>query len=114
MQKEIEEVVKDTAAVGLSAAVLGLEMGTELARKALAEVSRADHAPAPATPPSSSPTEAPATAGPAEKDIRVRAYQLWEQAGCPEGSDKEFYFQAERELRDEAWRALPADAMSGI
>ena len=30
MQKEIEEVVKDTAAVGLSAAVLGLEMGTEL------------------------------------------------------------------------------------
>jgi hypothetical protein len=118
MQKEIEEVVKDTAAVGLSAAVLGLEMGTELARKALAEVSRADPAPAPATPPSSSATpsatEAPATAGPAEKDIRARAYQLWEQAGCPEGRDKEFYFQAERELRDEAWRALPADAMSGI
>jgi hypothetical protein len=27
MRKEIEEVVKDTAAVGLSAAVLGLEMG---------------------------------------------------------------------------------------
>jgi hypothetical protein len=104
MQKEIEEVVKDTAAVGLSAAVLGLEMGTELARKALAEVSRSDPAPAPATPPSSSATpsatEAPATAGPAEKDVQVRAYQLWEQAGCPEGRDKEFYFQAEQEQRD--------------
>jgi hypothetical protein len=89
MRKEIEEAVKDTTAVGLSAAVLGLEIGTELARKTLAEVSRAD----PAAPP------APATPEPTERDINVRAYQLWEQAGCPEGRDKEFYFHAEKELR---------------
>ncbi|OPH81485.1 hypothetical protein [Nitrobacter vulgaris] len=31
MRKEIEEVVKDTAAVGLSAAVIGRDLGTELA-----------------------------------------------------------------------------------
>jgi hypothetical protein len=91
MRKEIEEVVKDTAAVGLSAAVLGLEMGTELARKTLAEVSRSE----PAAPP------APAAPPPTEQDIKVRAYQLWEQAGCPEGRDQEFYFQAEQDLRDE-------------
>jgi hypothetical protein len=91
MRKEIEEVVKDTAAVGLSAAVLGLEIGTELARKTLAEVSRTDHVtpPAPATP-----------EPPTEKEISVRAYQLWEQAGCPEGRDQEFYLQAEKELSD--------------
>lgn len=91
MRKEIEEVVKDTAAVGLSAAVLGLEMGTELARKTLAEVSRTDHV----TPPASAAPEPPT-----EKEISVRAYQLWEQAGCPEGRDKEFYLQAEKELSD--------------
>ena len=64
MRKEIEEVVKDTAAVGLSAAVLGLEIGTELARKTLAEVSRTDHVTAPAA---SEPRS--------EKEISVRAYQ---------------------------------------
>ena len=30
-----------------------------------------------------------------------RAYQLWEQAGKPEGRDKEFYHLAEQELRNE-------------
>jgi hypothetical protein len=48
----------------------------------LAEVSRSDLV----TP------SAPASAAPTEKDISVRAYQLWEQAGCPAGRDKEFYF----------------------
>jgi hypothetical protein len=102
MRKEIEEVVKDTAAVGLSAAALGLEIGSEVARRALDEVSPSRAPPAPATPTSSSAasseTEAPSAPEPAE-DIKVRAYQLWEQAGCPEGRDEEFYFQAEQEQR---------------
>ena len=38
---------------------------------------------------------------PTEKEITHRAYQLWEQAGRPEGRDKEFYHQAEQELRNE-------------
>jgi len=31
-------------------------------------------------------------------DVTRRAYELWEQAGCPDGRDKEFYQQAEQEL----------------
>jgi hypothetical protein len=30
-----------------------------------------------------------------------RAYQLWEQAGKPEGRDEEFYHEAERQLKSE-------------
>lgn len=37
---------------------------------------------------------------PTEQEISRRAYELWERAGCPEGRDKEFYHQAERELRN--------------
>jgi hypothetical protein len=37
---------------------------------------------------------------PASIDIVRRAYELWQQAGQPEGRDEEFYHQAERELRD--------------
>jgi hypothetical protein len=33
-------------------------------------------------------------------DIVRRAYELWEQAGKPEGRDQEFYHQAEQELRN--------------
>jgi hypothetical protein len=36
---------------------------------------------------------------PAEMDIIRRAYELWEQAGKPDGRDEEFYHQAERELQ---------------
>jgi len=32
-------------------------------------------------------------------NIALRAYQLWDAAGRPEGRDEEFYFQAEEELR---------------
>jgi hypothetical protein len=40
---------------------------------------------------------------PLTKDqIIHRAYELWEQAGKPEGRDKEFYQQAEQELRNES------------
>jgi hypothetical protein len=35
-------------------------------------------------------------------EIVRRAYELWEQAGKPEGRDQEFYHQAERELTEAA------------
>ena len=37
---------------------------------------------------------------PAGIEIVRRAYELWEQAGKPEGRDQEFYLQAERELQE--------------
>ena len=42
----------------------------------------------------------PAMKNPTEKQIVRRAYELWEQAGKPEGRDQEFYHLAEQELRD--------------
>jgi hypothetical protein len=38
---------------------------------------------------------------PTHMDIVRRAYQLWQQAGEPEGKDQEFYHLAEQELRNE-------------
>jgi len=38
---------------------------------------------------------------PTKEEILHRAYELWEQAGKPEGRDDEFYRQAEEELRNE-------------
>jgi hypothetical protein len=35
-------------------------------------------------------------------EIVRRAYELWEQAGKPDGKDQEFYHQAERELTEAA------------
>jgi hypothetical protein len=32
-------------------------------------------------------------------NIALRAYQLWDAAGRPEGRSEEFYFQAEEEFR---------------
>ena len=32
-------------------------------------------------------------------NIALRAFQLWDAAGRPEGRSEEFYFQAEEELR---------------
>jgi len=37
---------------------------------------------------------------PADKRIRTRAWQLWDQAGRPEGRDDEFWLQAEKEIRE--------------
>ncbi|MDB5580783.1 MAG: hypothetical protein JWR80_5959 [Bradyrhizobium sp.] len=37
-------------------------------------------------------------------EIVRRAYELWEQAGKPDGRDQEFYLQAERELTEAAAR----------
>jgi hypothetical protein len=41
-------------------------------------------------------------AKPTGMDIVRRAYEIWEQAGKPDGKDEEFYHQAERELREAA------------
>jgi len=37
-----------------------------------------------------------------EETIRARAYELWEQAGRPEGEDKAFWAMAERELSEQS------------
>ncbi|MDA8249828.1 MAG: DUF2934 domain-containing protein [Rhodospirillales bacterium] len=34
----------------------------------------------------------------AEQRIRERAYQLWQQAGCPAGRSEDFWFAAQREI----------------
>lgn len=40
-------------------------------------------------------------------EIVRRAYELWEQAGKPEGRDQEFYHQAERELQEALDKQTP-------
>jgi Protein of unknown function (DUF2934) len=42
-----------------------------------------------------------AVAEPKKQEIDARAYQLWEQAGRPEGREAEFWHLAEQELRNE-------------
>jgi hypothetical protein len=42
----------------------------------------------------------PAMENPTKKQVVRRAYELWEQAGKPDGKDEEFYHLAEQELRD--------------
>jgi hypothetical protein len=39
-------------------------------------------------------------APPTEEQIRKRAFELWEQAGKPEGREDEFWQLAQRELQD--------------
>jgi hypothetical protein len=39
-------------------------------------------------------------ARPPQIEIVRRAYELWEQAGKPEGRDQEFYLEAERQLQE--------------
>jgi len=38
---------------------------------------------------------------PTEKEIKARAYEIWERNGRPEGREDEFWQQAEQELRNE-------------
>jgi hypothetical protein len=42
----------------------------------------------------------PELENPKREQIIHRAYELWEQAGKPDGRDEEFYHRAERELLD--------------
>jgi Protein of unknown function (DUF2934) len=46
----------------------------------------------------SSQTESRQMSKPTEEQIKVRAHELWEQAGKPEGREDEFWHQAEKEL----------------
>jgi DNA-binding SARP family transcriptional activator len=39
-------------------------------------------------------------AEPIKEQVILRAYELWEQAGRPEGRDIEFYAQAEEQLAE--------------
>ena len=36
----------------------------------------------------------------AEEHIRIRAHELWERAGSPEGREDEFWHRAEKELQE--------------
>jgi hypothetical protein len=51
---------------------------------------------------------------PTKEQIIHRAYELWEQAGKPEGRDQEFYHQAEKELQaqpaEERVKEIPGDS----
>jgi hypothetical protein len=38
-------------------------------------------------------------ASPSIEEVRSRAYQLWKDAGEPEGQSDAFWYQAEKELR---------------
>jgi hypothetical protein len=38
---------------------------------------------------------------PTEKEIKNRAYEIWERNGRPEGKEDEFWQLAEQELRNE-------------
>jgi DUF2934 family protein len=47
-----------------------------------------------------------------EHAIRRRAYELWEEAGCPEGRSDEFWHTARAEFKDErAGRAALVDEL---
>ncbi len=50
------------------------------------------------TAPATSATASAATT-PAQDPIALRAYQIWQESGCPDGKDKEHWFRAEREVR---------------
>jgi hypothetical protein len=50
------------------------------------------------------PSGVPDMTNPTQKEIERRAYQLWERAGQPKGKDQEFYFEAERQLKEERVR----------
>jgi Protein of unknown function (DUF2934) len=39
--------------------------------------------------------------GPDIEEIKMRAFELWSERGCPEGSADEDWYRAEREMRDQ-------------
>src|SRR5271157_3934624 len=46
-----------------------------------------------------------------EHVIRRRAYELWEQAGCPEGRSDEFWHAARAEIEGEGADRAPVDEL---
>jgi hypothetical protein len=45
-----------------------------------------------------------------DQRIRTRAWQLWDQAGRPQGRDHEFWLQAEKEIRQ--WKSCESSPRS--
>ena len=56
----------------------------------------------PPTKPTRALTPSPKPPAIVEEDIRIRAYELWESAGRPDGQVEQLWLQAERELREAA------------
>jgi hypothetical protein len=92
-----EKLIRDTAAVGISAAMLGLEIGTKMLRPNF--MSRPHQGPADPHGPAAAPHEHSGTVQPlsdphmeesTHEQIELRAYERWEKAGKPHGWDKEF------------------------
>lgn len=51
--------------------------------------------------------------GPTEEEIRARAYELWREAGEPEGQDESFWRQAEdQQLREASELGEPPPGMT--
>jgi hypothetical protein len=46
-----------------------------------------------------------------EDKIRQRAYELWQQSGKADGSEMDFWLQAEREIREEKPTEPPQDRL---
>ncbi|SAL88542.1 hypothetical protein AWB74_08614 [Caballeronia arvi] len=44
-----------------------------------------------------------------EEQIRALAYRLWEEAGCPEGGDEQFWHQARKQLETSSDASQTAD-----
>ena len=51
-------------------------------------------------------------ADPTEQEIRQLAFQLWQQAGKPEGKSDAFWYQAEKELLGE--KSEPGELPPGM
>lgn len=47
---------------------------------------------------------ASAKAAPTPETIARRAYEIWQESGCPEGCEQEHWYQAEAELLARAGR----------
>lgn len=47
------------------------------------------------------------------EEISRRAHSLWERSGRPEGRDEEFWFSAERELREQSSESETEENLSG-
>ena len=59
----------------------------------------------PATVPATAAAPAPKSAQPLSSDrVATRAYQIWQESGCPHGQHEEHWYRAERELRAGASR----------
>lgn len=48
---------------------------------------------------SATSTTASTATAPNQDAVALRAYQLWQESGCPDGQDKEHWYRAEREVR---------------